>query len=120
MTTHFSIFAWKIPGTEEPGGLESGGLESIGLQRVRINRPNEHPNGLILTFLIDAHIMASGPITLWQIDGEIMLIVTDFLFLGSRITVGDDYRNGVKAHLFLEGEKKCNKTRQHIKKQRHY
>ena len=35
-------------------------------------------------------IMASGPITLWQIDGETMETVTDFIFLGSKITVDSD------------------------------
>ena len=35
-------------------------------------------------------IMASGPITSWQIDGETMETVTDFIFLGSKITAGDD------------------------------
>ena len=35
-------------------------------------------------------IMASGPITSWQIDGETMEIVTDFIFLGSKITVDGD------------------------------
>ena len=36
-------------------------------------------------------IMASGPITSWQIDGETMETVTDFIFLGSKITAGDNY-----------------------------
>ena len=35
-------------------------------------------------------IMASGPITSWQIDGETMETVIDFIFLGSKITAGDD------------------------------
>ena len=35
-------------------------------------------------------IMASGPITSWQIEGEEVEVVTDFFFLGSKITVGDD------------------------------
>ena len=35
-------------------------------------------------------IMASGPITSWEIDGETMETVTDFIFLGSKITAGDD------------------------------
>ena len=43
-------------------------------------------------------IMASGPITLWQIDGE---IVTDFMFLGSKITVGGDCSHEIKRHLLL-------------------
>ena len=41
-------------------------------------------------------IMASGPITSWQIDGEKMQMVADFLFLGSKITVDDDYSHEIK------------------------
>ena len=41
-------------------------------------------------------IMASGPITLWQIDGEKMEIVIDFIFLGSKITVGGDCSHEIK------------------------
>ena len=51
-------------------------------------------------------IMASGPITSWQIDGETMETVTDFIFLGSKITAG--------------WKKSYDQPRQHIKKQRHY
>ena len=40
-------------------------------------------------------IMASGPITSWQIDGETMEIVTDFIFLGSKITADSDWSNGI-------------------------
>ena len=47
-------------------------------------------------------IMASGPITLWQIDGETMETVTDFIFLGSRITVDGDCSHEIKRCLFLE------------------
>ena len=43
-------------------------------------------------------IMASGPITSWQIDGE---TVADFIFLGSRITVDGDCRHEIKRHLLL-------------------
>ena len=46
-------------------------------------------------------IMASGPITSWQIDGETMETVTDFIFLGSKITADDDYRHKIKRHLLL-------------------
>ena len=45
--------------------------------------------------------MASGPITLWQIDGETMETVTDFIFLGSKITVDGDYSHEIKRHLLL-------------------
>ena len=41
-------------------------------------------------------IMASGPITLWQIDGETMETVTDFIFLGSQITADGDCSHEIK------------------------
>ena len=46
-------------------------------------------------------IMASGPITSWQIDGEIMETVTDFIFLGSKITADGDCSHEIKRHLLL-------------------
>ena len=46
-------------------------------------------------------IMASSPITSWQIDGETMETVTDFIFLDSKITVDGDYRHEIKRHLLL-------------------
>ena len=46
-------------------------------------------------------IMASGPITPWQIDGETMEIVTDFIFWGSKITVGGDCSHKIKRYLLL-------------------
>ena len=45
--------------------------------------------------------MVSGPITLWQIDGETMETVTDFIFLGSQITAGGDCSHEIKRHLLL-------------------
>ena len=45
--------------------------------------------------------MASGPITSWQIDGETMKTVTDFIFLGSKITVDGDCSHEIKRHLVL-------------------
>ena len=45
--------------------------------------------------------MASGPITSWQIDGETMKTMTDFIFLGSKITADGDYSHEIKRHLFL-------------------
>ena len=64
-------------------------------------------------------IMASGPITTWQIDGETMETVTDFSFLGSKITADGDYSHEIKRS-FLLGKKSYDQPRQHIKKQRHY
>ena len=46
-------------------------------------------------------IMASSPITSWQIDGEMMETVTDFIFLGSKITADGDYSHEIKRHLLL-------------------
>ena len=46
-------------------------------------------------------IMASGPITSWQIDGESMETVTDCIFLGSNITADGDYSHEIKRHLLL-------------------
>ena len=46
-------------------------------------------------------IMASGPITSWQIDGETMETVTDFIFLGSKITSDGDCSHEIKRHLLL-------------------
>ena len=45
--------------------------------------------------------MASGPITSWQIDGETIETVRDFIFLGSKITVDGDCCHEIKRHLFL-------------------
>ena len=48
--------------------------------------------------------MTSGSITSWQIDRETMETVTDFIFLGSRITANGDCSHIIKRHLFFEGK----------------
>ena len=53
-------------------------------------------------------IMASGPITSWQIDGETMETVTDFILLGSKITADGDYSHEVKRCLLLGKKAKTN------------
>ena len=63
-------------------------------------------------------IMASGPTTSWQIDGETMEIVTDFILGGSKITAGGDCSHKIKTVSLWK--KRYDKPRQHIKKQRHY
>ena len=62
-------------------------------------------------------IMSSGPITSWQIDGKTVETVTDFIFLGSKITGDGDYSHEIKT--LAPWEKSCDHPRQHIKKQRH-
>ena len=49
-------------------------------------------------------IMASGPITSWQIDGETMETVIDFIFGGSKITADGDCSHEIRRRLFLEGK----------------
>ena len=51
--------------------------------------------------ILKTKIMASGPITSWQIDGETIEIVRDFLFLGSKITADGDCSHEIKRHLLL-------------------
>ena len=63
-------------------------------------------------------IMGSCPITSWQIDGETMETVTDFIFLGSKITADGDCSHEIKT--LAPWKKNYGKPRQHIKKQRHY
>ena len=63
--------------------------------------------------------MASSPISLWQIDGETMETVTDFIFLGSQITADSDCSHEIK-RCFAPWKKSYDQPRQHVKKQRHY
>ena len=63
--------------------------------------------------------MAPSPITSWQIDGETVETVTDFLFLGSKITADDDCSHEIKRHLLL-GRKAMTNLDSYIKKQRHH
>ena len=62
--------------------------------------------------------MASDPITSWQIEGGKVEAVTDFIFLGLKITADGNYSREIKRHLLL-GKKSCDKPRQHVKKQGH-
>ena len=64
-------------------------------------------------------IVAFSLITSWQIDGKTMEIVTDFIFLGSKITADGDCSHEIKKMLAL-WKKSYEKPRQHIKKQTHY
>ena len=63
--------------------------------------------------------MASGPITSWQIDGETMETVTDFIFLGSQITTDGDCNHKIKRHLLL-GRKVMTNLDSIFKKQTYY
>ena len=63
-------------------------------------------------------IMAPGPITSWEIDGETVETATDFIFLGSQITADGDCSHESKT--LAPWKKSSDQPRQHIKKQRHY
>ena len=65
--------------------IEKDGLK-LNIQKVNIQKTK---------------IMASGPITSWQIDGETMETVADFIFLGSKITAYGDCSHEIKRHLLL-------------------
>ena len=60
-------------------------MEKVGL-KLKIQKPK---------------IMASGPLTSWEIDGETVETVSDFIFLGSKITADGDCSHEIKRHLFL-------------------
>ena len=63
-------------------------------------------------------IMASGPIASWQIDGETVETVSDFIFGGSKITIDGDCSHEIKT--LAPWKKSYDQPRQYIKKQRHY
>ena len=63
-------------------------------------------------------IMASGPITSWQVDGETMETLKDFIFLGFKITEDGDCSHEIK--MLSPWKKRYGQPRQHIKKQRLY
>ena len=64
-------------------------------------------------------IMAYGPITSWQIDGETVETVTEFNFLGSKITADGDCGHEIKRHFLFGREVMTNLDSRDIKKQRH-
>ena len=61
----------------------------------------ESENVGLKLYIHKTKIMASGPITLWQIDGDTVEIVADFIFLGSKITTDGDCSHEIKRHLPL-------------------
>ena len=63
-------------------------------------------------------IMASSPITSWQIDGEMVETVADFIFAGSKITADGDCSHEIK--MLPPWKESYDQPRQHVKKQRHY
>ena len=84
---------------------------------IKTRRPPETRLGLKVGLKLNIQktkIMASGPITSWQRDGETVKTVADFTFWGSKVTADGDRSHEIKRHLLLG-----RKARQRIKKQRH-
>ena len=71
------------------------------------------------THIQKTKIMSSGPITSWQIDGETMKTVRDFILGGSKISAGDDWSHEIKRGLLL-GRKAMTNLDSILKKQRRY
>ena len=81
-------------------------IPPYGRKRRRTKEPlDENERGEWQNWLKTQHsntnIMASGPITSWQIDGETMETLKDFIFLGSKITADDDFSHEIKRRLFF-------------------
>ena len=79
--------------------LMAGSKEEIKSLLMKVKEESEKV-GLKLN-IQKTNIMASGPITSWQIDGETMETVTDFIFLGSKITADGDCSHEIERHFFL-------------------
>ena len=86
----------------------------------RLMRVKEETEKAGLKFNIQKmKIMASGPITVWQIEGKKVETMTDFIFLGSKISVDSDWSHEIKGHLLL-GRKAMTNLESVLKKQRHH
>ena len=75
--------------------------ESEGLKNLLMKVKEESEKVGLKLNIQKTKIMASVPITSWQIDGEIMETVRDFIFLGSKITADGDWSPEIKRHLLL-------------------
>ena len=84
---------------EQPKAEDFPGLSAVNATEA-IFGPTELKVGLKLN-IQKTRIMASGPITSWQIDGETVETVADFIFLGSKITADGDCSHEIKRHLLL-------------------
>ena len=91
-------------------------IEELKSLLMEVKKENEKV-GLKL-ILQKAKTMAYGPITSWQIDGETKETVTDFIFLGSKITADGDCSHEIKRHLFL-GRKAMTNINSILKKNTH-
>ena len=92
--------------------------ESKGLRSLLMKMKEESEKVGLKLNIQKTNIMASGPITSWQINGETVETVTDFNFLVSKITADGDCSHEIKT--LTPWKKSYDQPRQHIEKQRHY
>ena len=131
---------WNAKLDEAQVGIKIAGrnisnLMAGELKSLLMKMKEESENAGLKLNIQKTRIMASGPITSWQIEGEKVETVTDFIFLGSKITADGDCSHEIKRHLLLwkkplikinkfklkkEKKKSYDKPRQCIKKQRHH
>ena len=88
------------------------------LKSLLMNVKEECEKGGLKLNIQKTKIMASGPITSWQIDGETVETVSDFIFLGSKITADGDCSREIKRHLLFR--RKAMTNLDSILKSRHY
>ena len=88
------------------------------LQNLLMKVKEESEKAGLKLYIQKTKILASGPITSWQIDGETVEIVRDFIFLGFKITADGDCSHQIKRHLLLGRKAMTNLSS--VKKQRHY
>ena len=79
----------------------SGDISSLGCESLLMKVKEENEKAGLKLNIQKTKIMASSPITSWQIDGETMEIVTDLIFLSYKITADGDCRHKIKRHLLL-------------------
>ena len=103
MATHSSVLAWRNINNlryEDDTILVAESEEELKSLLMKVKEESEKVG---LKFNIQKmKNMASCPITSWEIDGETVEIVSDFIFWGSKITADDDCSHEIKRHLLLE------------------
>ena len=142
MAIHSSILAWRIPMTNKPGSYGPWGHKELDMTE-RLTQIHICIGFLAIWILKSAYftppphnyipffnayckmlniqkmkIMVSGPITSREIDGETVETLSDFIFLGSKITADDDCSHEIKRHLLLGRQVMTNLDS--ILKSRHY
>ena len=124
--TYMQSMSYKMPGwmkhklvSRLPGEISIiSDMQMTPLKSLLMKVKEENEKAGLKLSIQKTKIMASGPITSWQIDGETMETVTDFIFLGSKITADGDCSREIKT--LAPWMKSYDQPRQLIKKQRHY